>query len=298
MPSEIPPHGRTRPSRRLIVNADDLGLTTPITDAILASYEVGIVTSTSLMTNLPGASTASKRALAVPGLAIGVHLNLTTGRPLSPGRGASLVGEDGAFPGKAELRDRSRRGAIDPNDVLEELRAQTRRAIELGIQPTHLDGHNGIDRLPAVETAAIEIAREFGIRAIRTHFGYARPRVGAALGDRVRCAIRNARDCGNITRAWQSRNQFHRSGLRACDGQLRHMRIYPGHSSRTEDLRARLAHLDAGTWELIVHPAPRDDGTATAFAETRQADLDLVRDPGIRETLDKEGIELISYRDL
>ena len=299
MPSEREsPETRLRGRRRLIVNADDLGLTTEITDAILESHAGGVVTSTSLLVNLPGSEPAVAKAHAHPSLAVGVHLNLTAGRPVADLGGSSLVDSRGILFEKHVLHERARMGRLDPEDVRLEVRAQMFRALELGIQPTHVDGHNGVDRIRVVEEAILELARELRVSAVRTHFGWARALPGATLADRARCALRNVRDGGRLRRAWQSRQRSRRRGLRTSDGQVRRMRVYPSRSERSADLRERLAHLGPGTWEWIVHPAPRDDGTGTVFAETRQADFDLVRDPDLAAMLSSEEIDLISYRDL
>ena len=97
---------------RLIVNADDFGMAPAITDAIIDCHRRGIVTSTSLMANLPAAEHAAWRAQEVPGLGVGIHLNLTQGPPLSPPeRIPMLVGTDGEFLPKSEQLRRLRSGS-------------------------------------------------------------------------------------------------------------------------------------------------------------------------------------------
>lgn len=59
--------------RRLIVNADDFGLTDGVTRGIARAHRDGIVTSTSLMVDAPGAATAARLARELPGLDIGLH---------------------------------------------------------------------------------------------------------------------------------------------------------------------------------------------------------------------------------
>ena len=87
------PHDR--PLRRLIVNADDLGLAPAINLGVVELHAAGVVTSASLMMNLP--ATADALALtAGSDLDIGVHLNLTAGAPMTRGVD-SLVGPDGRF---------------------------------------------------------------------------------------------------------------------------------------------------------------------------------------------------------
>src|SRR5262245_65477884 len=84
--------------RRLVVNADDLGLTTGVNDGIFDAYDQGIVTSASLMANAPATADAVRRARSHPALGIGVHLVLIQGTPvLPPGRVPTLVEDDERF---------------------------------------------------------------------------------------------------------------------------------------------------------------------------------------------------------
>jgi chitin disaccharide deacetylase len=71
--------------KQLIVNADDFGMAPGVNRAILEAHRTGIVTSTSLLANGAAFDEAAAAARATPTLAVGVHLNLTQGRPLSHG---------------------------------------------------------------------------------------------------------------------------------------------------------------------------------------------------------------------
>src|SRR5499425_154918 len=104
-------------SRRLIVNADDFGLTQGVSAGILSAHRHGIVTSTTLLAT--AAIDAEQLAeLRDSGLGVGIHVNLTLGRPLSGGR--SLVDGDGRF-----VRD-AQHAAVRANagDVEREVTAQ------------------------------------------------------------------------------------------------------------------------------------------------------------------------------
>ncbi|MCM3701554.1 carbohydrate deacetylase [Paenibacillus macerans] len=123
--------------RSVIINADDFGLSPAVNCGIIEAYQAGGVTSTSLMVNMPGFGDALSRAEAAPGLGIGLHFNLTYGRPVSsPKDVPSLVGENGGFHGV------NYPGGRDSRDVKTELAAQWRRFTESGLRPTHLDSHH------------------------------------------------------------------------------------------------------------------------------------------------------------
>jgi len=123
--------------RRLIVNADDFGLTRGVSEGILAAHRHGIVTSTTVLVTLPVARDLRDR-LVRSGMGIGLHVNLTLGRPLT--RAPSLVGRDGRF-----------------------------RAFErlFGRGPTHLDTHHHVGLWPPVGQIVRGIARERGL-AVRS----------------------------------------------------------------------------------------------------------------------------------
>ena len=98
--------------KQLIVNADDFGLTLGVSKGIVDAHKEGIVSSTTLMANGAAFGTAVSISRRTPGLGIGVHLNLTTGKPVSPARSIpTLVDRDGRLhlnPGR--LLRRSWRG--------------------------------------------------------------------------------------------------------------------------------------------------------------------------------------------
>ncbi|MDP2726767.1 MAG: ChbG/HpnK family deacetylase, partial [Dehalococcoidia bacterium] len=71
------------PVRWLIINADDLGLSPGVNTGIIEAHRQGVVTSASLMANLPGTAEAAVMARENPELGVGLHLNLTSGQQLT-----------------------------------------------------------------------------------------------------------------------------------------------------------------------------------------------------------------------
>ena len=142
-------------ARRLIVNADDFGLTGGVSRGILRAHREGLVTSTTVLASLPAQPELDAMAAASPGLGLGLHFNLTWGRPVSPAETvASLVDADGRFGRDlAVLRERAR-----PDEVRRECEAQieafTRR---FGRGPTHLDSHHHAHRVPRVMDAVVDV---------------------------------------------------------------------------------------------------------------------------------------------
>ena len=150
--------------RHLIVNADDFGLARSASTGIIDVYQAGQLSSTTLMVNMPGTEEAVDLAERHPGLGVGLHFNLTEGRPLTDAR--SLVDSDGAFLLRGELIRRSVRGRVKPSDITRELTAQLDRFVSLGLTPTHLDSHQHVHMVPTVFRAMAPVLRE-RVRALR-----------------------------------------------------------------------------------------------------------------------------------
>ncbi|HEC34862.1 MAG TPA: ChbG/HpnK family deacetylase, partial [Chloroflexi bacterium] len=146
----------------LIVNADDFGRTDGVTEGILQAHLHGIVTSTTAMVNLPGAERAVRRATAeAPDLGVGVHLNLTAGRPLlPPDEVPSLLGPDGCFYPIHRLVPHLM--DLSPDQVRAELTAQIERFRSWGREPTHLDSHHHVLYLaPHLFRLLVELADRY-----------------------------------------------------------------------------------------------------------------------------------------
>lgn len=155
---------------RLIVNADDFGYSEAVNRAIMSGFESGLLTSTSIMANMPGFDHAVGLIQLHPVLQekVGIHLNLTEGFPLSQALMAcpTLCGENGRF---AYDRDRSlfRLGRKEREAVYEELQMQLERVLAAGIRPSHLDSHHHVHTEWAIAPLVCRLARSYGIRRIR-----------------------------------------------------------------------------------------------------------------------------------
>jgi predicted glycoside hydrolase/deacetylase ChbG (UPF0249 family) len=178
-------------NRRIILHADDFGMNAAVTDGILRGFDEGLLTSTSLLSNAPDAARAldgwqklelrrregglksapRRKRLDDPAAAfdLGVHLNLTQGRPITGSRfPGELLGENGAFPGVFALFRRLRR-ASRPSllRVEEELVAQAQFMLDHGHRPTHLNGHQYVELLPQIGPMVMSVLERFSIPAVR-----------------------------------------------------------------------------------------------------------------------------------
>ena len=147
---------------KLIINGDDFGYSTGINYGILEAYRNGVLTSTTLMVNMPGARHAAELMKTVPGLGVGLHLNISLGKPGNDKR-ISLSGKDGYFvkPDKVlELKME-----YDDEELYNELKEQMEKFIKItGGLPTHIDSHLfSSDKLEKVQKIAIFLAEEYKI---------------------------------------------------------------------------------------------------------------------------------------
>lgn len=150
---------------KLIVNADDFAYTEAISLGIIKAFTEGIITSTTVMANMPSFDRAVQLAKDHPSLAVGVHLNITTYKPLLTDV-PSLVKEDGTFH---YLDFYEQDGVVSKDDVYREWKAQIERVIHAGIKPSHLDSHHHINTASQVRDVFIELAREFKL-PVRNNF--------------------------------------------------------------------------------------------------------------------------------
>ena len=160
------------PRNHLIVTADDLGYSEERDDGIIRAFRSGVVRNASLLVSGASAASALRRALDA-GICVGLHLNLTEGRPVSTvGVANSLLGppEHRVFRGKFGFREALLRGEIHQNDIAAEAAAQFARFIALhpsGLGPAYLDGHQHIHVLPAVVSAIVPLLKGYSVPAVR-----------------------------------------------------------------------------------------------------------------------------------
>lgn len=289
--------------KRLIVNADDFGLTEKVNQAIVEGHQRGIITSTSLLAN--GAAFESAVALArlAPGLGVGVHLNLTEGRPISdPASIPSLVNEHGHFSsGPVALSARIMVGRVRLEEVEKELRAQIEKVLAAGIAPTHLDGHKHFHVLPPVFRIIMQLASDYGIRGVRCA---AEP--SARLGPLLR---RNRASSAEILKQYLAGRalRFVSSGLKEEleRAELSCPEYFYGVTQTgfldAQSLEEILHSLPWGTSELMCHPGYVDTDlmrTPTRLLAQREVELHALTQPAIKELIVRLGIELITYRNL
>jgi predicted glycoside hydrolase/deacetylase ChbG (UPF0249 family) len=142
--------------RSLIVNADDCNLTPGVTQAILDCHDHGILTSTTFMISLPVESSTVRALKSRKNLGVGIHLNVTLGKPVSAAASIkSLLSPDGRF---RKFQDQMKK-LPKLADVAREYQAQVHRFRKIfGCEPTHLDTHHQVHDHPLFLEALTQTA--------------------------------------------------------------------------------------------------------------------------------------------
>jgi predicted glycoside hydrolase/deacetylase ChbG (UPF0249 family) len=247
-------------ARRLIVNADDFGLTAGVSRGILRAHREGLVTSTTVLASLPPQPELDAAAAAAGGLGLGLHLNLTWGRPVAPADAVpSLVDDEGRFGRDlARLAERAR-----PDEVRREAEAQLEAfARRFGRPPTHLDSHHHVHRVPRVMEAIVDVALA------------------------ARLPLRS-QDPG-------FRAGLRRRGLVTTDHFVGDAESEPYWT--TQRLLDQLATLPLGLTELMCHPGVFDDDLAySRYGRQREVELVALCDPEARATAQRLDIRLCHF---
>jgi len=285
--------------RRLIVNADDFGLTPGVNRAILEAHTKGVVTSTTLMATGAAFDDAAQIAKSQNNLSVGCHIVLIDGLPVLDSSAIPTL-TDGSHNEEFErslgsFAFRALRGRVDPMQVEQEAAGQIAKLKAAGIPVSHIDSHKHAHIFPQILRPLLRAAKACGVRAIRNPFGrIAFSQVASRPGLWKRYSQLKVLN----TLAGRFRRAVETEGMMTPDGSLG--------VAATGILDQRLfqmivEHLPEGTWEFVTHPGYSDkdlDGVRTRLRESRETELRLLMSPETREALRRNGIELISYREV
>jgi len=286
--------------RKLIINADDFGLTGGVNSAISECAERGVLRSATIMANGPAFEDAVGIGKRTANLGIGIHFVLTGLRPLSqPDAIPQLTGRNGSLPsGPWELLRvlLTRKGVRE--EIKKELSAQTEKVFDSGITPTHFDTHKHVHTIPVVLDVLLEIARRYSIKWIRNPFDS----IGAW---RFIFDIEDARrgeflkQYGSVLCSRSVRLLFL---SRISGAGVRTPRFFHGVSLTgimNEKVLVRMAeNLRPGINELMTHPGRLDadlENQKTRLLRSREVEKDLLLSETVKRSLNDNGIVLSHF---
>jgi hopanoid biosynthesis associated protein HpnK len=270
--------------RRLIVNADDFGLSRSVNEAVIRAHREGILTTASLMVNESGFDEATKLAKENPKLGVGLHLTLLQGHSaLSSEKIPGLVNSRGEFSNcpvgvglnyffKRSLREQLRA----------EIHAQFEKFRATGLKLDHVNGHLHLHLHPTIFKILMEDSEKLGIRHLRL-----------------------TRDCLSRSRKMSRGHLFYKISHAAifeflsnrarktlAEKKIRHAQITFGllQNARVDEeyILKLLPELPDGDSELYSHPS----------LDKFKHEFDALASPRVKELVKTLGIELIRYQDL
>lgn len=280
--------------RRLIVNADDFGLTDGVNRGIAEGHERGIVTSATLMACSNRFDEATSLAKTLPRLSVGCHVVLVDGRPTATSSqiGTLVAAGSGSFQDKLmRFASRAVSGRLDAEHIEIEITAQIAKLQAAGIVVSHLDSHKHTHMFPVVLRGMLAAARRCGIRAIRNPF---EPLIFAKIARWKRRF--QLRMMSNFRRNF--RRALDETGIIAPDGCIG-VAVTGGLDQ--ESFRQLIESLPEGTWEFVSHPGYNDrelDSVKTRLRQSRETELALLTAETSKEVLRREQVQLISYWQL
>jgi hopanoid biosynthesis associated protein HpnK len=280
--------------KRLIVTADDFGLSLPINEAVEKGHRLGILSAASLMVGAPAAEDAVSRARGLSTLGVGLHLTLLEGRPVSPpDKVPGLVGPDGRFS-----KDPFRFGValfFSPDlrhQAKVEITAQFERFCETGLVMDHINGHRHFHLHPVVLQAIIELAPRYGFPPVRIPL---EPFSTSSEASGDRFLGRMMSWLFYFGQTLHLRRSLVAAGIRSND----HVFGLFDSGAMIEDRLLKLVvHLPPGISEIYCHPATRRwDGPDNLPSSYKcEEEFRAIVSPAIKERLDALGLRPVPFR--
>jgi predicted glycoside hydrolase/deacetylase ChbG (UPF0249 family) len=251
------------------------------------------------MANGPAFCEVKELAKQFPKLSIGCHVLLIDGEPVLPPAKVPSLTQSGRF--RDDLKTfaaRALTGQLDATEIAAEATAQIRRVQSAGVCVSHFDTHKHTHIFPNVLRPMLLAAAKCGVRAVRNPFG---PLLSLRLSELLKrpnlwTRWAEMRVLGTFAGIFQKAVQ--REGVVTPDGTLG----IEVTGTLNETLFTMIASsVPEGTWELVCHPGYNDSdlqSAKTRLRESREVELHVLSSPTAREILGRQGIELISYRDL
>ena len=265
--------------RRLIVNADDFGLTAGVNRAIIELHRAGVLTSATLMANAAATLEAIELARSTPTLSVGCHVVLVDGVPVLDGRQqSSLIDRKTGqlYRTLGQFLPRLLAGRIRSGDIEAEAYAQIARLQEFGVRMTHVDTHKHTHMFPAVLRPLLRAARACNVRVVRNPF---EPE-WSVQATPAAPAVRKW-EVGLLRRLEPAfRRIVREEGFATTDGA---MGVLATGTLDTSAVTSLAAAMPEGTFELVTHPGYNDADLAQAHTrllasrETERAALSALK---------------------
>ena len=250
--------------QKLIINADDFGVSKAVNAGILQAHENNIVTSTCIMSNGKQFDDAINKL--PQSLDLGIHLNLSWGKALTTGK---------KLDKHTQYKLLIKKG--NKSFIERELRAQIGKVLDLGIKPSHLNSHQHIHAFSPVKEITIKLAKEYNI-------------------NKIRWPKENSKGfAANLHYVKQKLIKFNLSKCPLTTTDNFFGLIYSGYPS----MKAFLSYLNfKGTAEIMCHPAQESLSYRNKFEQSRPKELKILCSEQFSNAIKERDIKLITFKDL
>ncbi len=256
---------------KVIINADDYGLTRGVSEGILLGMRNGVITDTSAIVNADAFEECARLARTQGIKAMGLHCLLTMGKPLSdPQTIPSLVNEQGMFMSREQFMAAD----ISLTEAEAELELQIAKLQRSGLQLSHIDTHHGfMGKSKAMSELFIKLAKKYHV-PLRNEF---------VRGDKL-VSVKPI--------------DLSQAGVRCTDA-LYINHGYPHHTTVEVIESLQKAMRQYETIEICCHAGFSDDElrALSVLNEDRKLELDVMLDPQLRAFIQTNDLHLMSYAD-
>lgn len=277
--------------KKLIVTADDYGMSRAVNAAIDAGIEAGLITSTNVMTNMPFYREAVKLKQN-PHVSVGLHWVLASGKPILPKEEIpTLVNEKGVFYPYPVFRRRLRKKQIAYHEIKKELLAQYKLFYDLLGQPDYWNTHQNTHVDFGIYRLFVDTAAELGIMKMRSHQRiYVK---GSDNSEQKSLAWRLMEPMkAEMLNVWQS--NAHKKGIASPDGLI--VSLNENDRNKPEYLFPHIEWKKNTIGEYVIHPATTNDSPYFGkIVEQRLREYRLFTAEETRDILNETGIRLVNF---
>lgn len=280
--------------KKLIVTADDYGMSKAVNNAIDAGIAAGLITTTNVMTNMPYYKEAAKLKNN-PNISVGLHWVLACGQPVLPREEIpTLVAENGEFYPYPEFRSRLRKKQISFDDIKKELVAQYNLYYDLMGQPDYWNTHQNTHVDFGIYRLFVDTAVELGIHKMRSHQRiYVK---GSDNSQKMPLLWRIAEPAkSKMLDVWQG--NAHKKGIASPDGLI--VCLNGSDINKLDYLFANIAWQEKKLAEYVIHPATENDSPFFGkIVDQRIREYKLFSSLNTFDDINRNGIELVSFDDV
>lgn len=277
--------------KKLIITADDYGMSKAVNEAIDAGIDAGIITSTNVMTNMPFYKEAIKLK-EKKNVSVGIHWVLACGRPvLSANEIPTLIDSNGEFYPYPEFRKRLRKKLISFAEIKKELIAQYNLYYELMGQPDYWNTHQNTHVDFGIYRLFVDTALELGINKMRSH-----QRIyveGSDNSQKMPLIWRIAEPFKTrMLDCWQ--RNAHKKGACSPEGLI--ACLNKNDINNLEYLFHNIKWKKKSVGEYVIHPATENDSPYFGkIVDQRLKEYKMFTSVQAKEIFESCDIELVSY---